>query len=371
MHSKNYVNSVGKVYNFLTILEEIKDNKVKVRCICGQEKISNKYVITSGRIKSCGCKRLNLRRNTIIDNMVGKRFGRWTIIAFDSICNKRTYNWLCKCDCGTSKIIANLVLKRGESKSCGCLKNEIPLLKNPGETSFNSLFYNYKRNAEKRDIPFNMSKEDFKLTTSLNCFYCNDPPSQIISKSHSNRELVLEHSKYIYNGIDRINSNLGYSKSNIVACCWKCNVAKNDMDVEEFKNRVIRINSYNEMVLYGDQFFSNEIDNSHYIKSGIGVVLCYYKRNARYRGVSFKLNRSQFYMLNKSNCFYCGDKPYSICRKYVFNGVDRVNNELGYIINNVVPCCKRCNVFKGSMSIEEFKNHVSKIYINWASNNIF
>ena len=36
------------------------------------------------------------------------------------------------------------------------------------------------------------------------------------------------------NGIDRVNNNLGYSKSNCVACCTFCNYAKSDHSQEEF-----------------------------------------------------------------------------------------------------------------------------------------
>ena len=46
---------------------------------------------------------------------------------------------------------------------------------------------------------------------------------------------------FYYNGIDRINSKKGYIKGNVVSCCKRCNVAKNDMDYNEFINLVKRI----------------------------------------------------------------------------------------------------------------------------------
>lgn len=43
------------------------------------------------------------------------------------------------------------------------------------------------------------------------------------------------------NGIDRIANKLGYVSGNCVACCYTCNVAKNDMTVEDFKSWIKRV----------------------------------------------------------------------------------------------------------------------------------
>lgn len=60
------------------------------------------------------------------EDLTGKTFGRWTVIArnFDS---KRRYPvWRCKCSCGKEKHeIPTSTLKEGASQSCGCLRKEI------------------------------------------------------------------------------------------------------------------------------------------------------------------------------------------------------------------------------------------------------
>lgn len=43
------------------------------------------------------------------------------------------------------------------------------------------------------------------------------------------------------------------------------------------------------------------------------------------------------------------------------NGIDRVNNDLGYINNNVVSCCKTCNLAKSSLTLIEFKNWINNL----------
>ena len=45
-----------------------------------------------------------------------------------------------------------------------------------------------------------------------------------------------------------------------------------------------------------------------------------------------------------------------------YNGLDRADNDYGYTIGNVVPCCKVCNHWKGTKDIKVFLSHVSKIH---------
>jgi len=45
------------------------------------------------------------------------------------------------------------------------------------------------------------------------------------------------------------------------------------------------------------------------------------------------------------------------------NGVDRINSNIGYEINNVVSCCSKCNYAKHMMNKKEFLNWVEKIYL--------
>jgi hypothetical protein len=51
------------------------------------------------------------------------RFGRLVVLSFQH--SKRSHkHWLCRCDCGTEKIIDGMNLRRGDSKSCGCLPRD-------------------------------------------------------------------------------------------------------------------------------------------------------------------------------------------------------------------------------------------------------
>lgn len=47
---------------------------------------------------------------------------------------------------------------------------------------------------------------------------------------------------------------------------------------------------------------------------------------------------------------------------YINNGIDRIDNNKGYTIDNVVPCCKMCNQAKNDYTLQEFQDWVEKIY---------
>ena len=62
-----------------------------------------------------------------IQDLTGKKFGRWTVIEYAGIDKHHNALWLCECSCEnkTRKIVISNNLKRGISKSCGCLMMEM------------------------------------------------------------------------------------------------------------------------------------------------------------------------------------------------------------------------------------------------------
>lgn len=59
-------------------------------------------------------------------DMVGERFGRWVVLSLSTEPWSRSdFRWLCRCDCGTQKLVSGYVLRSGKSKSCGCLRSEM------------------------------------------------------------------------------------------------------------------------------------------------------------------------------------------------------------------------------------------------------
>lgn len=61
---------------------------------------------------------------TTLKDLVGKRFGRLVVISRAANKSGQT-QWLCLCDCGSTKIIQGSSLTSGLTRSCMCLRREI------------------------------------------------------------------------------------------------------------------------------------------------------------------------------------------------------------------------------------------------------
>jgi len=61
-------------------------------------------------------------------DLTGKRFGKLVAISFSDYEEQHGARWLCQCDCGNKIIVRADNLKRGATKSCGCLRNSIVAL---------------------------------------------------------------------------------------------------------------------------------------------------------------------------------------------------------------------------------------------------
>lgn len=61
-------------------------------------------------------------------DLSGKRFGKLQVIKLGEYyldgCGCKRRKWLCKCDCGNTKMALSSELRSGKTKSCGCLKHE-------------------------------------------------------------------------------------------------------------------------------------------------------------------------------------------------------------------------------------------------------
>ena len=87
----------------------------RCRCDCGNEIDAEINSLKSGKTISCGCARAG-------EDFTGRKFGKWTVIGRSNrTINGRHRYWTCQCECGTVKDVSISSLKRGQSRSCGCL----------------------------------------------------------------------------------------------------------------------------------------------------------------------------------------------------------------------------------------------------------
>ena len=77
------------------------------------------------------------------DNIwIGKKFGRLTVIGFEKSKKHTKWNWKCKCDCGNVRVVDPAAVKKGNTRSCGCLHDEECAKR---ATKFKHSIYEYKR----------------------------------------------------------------------------------------------------------------------------------------------------------------------------------------------------------------------------------
>lgn len=200
-------------------------------------------------------------------------------------------------------------------------KNRDKILEKQKEYAKSSFgkFQQYRRNALKRGIFFNISYEKFCLFWEKPCFYCGMPIKNI--------------------SIDRIHNQVGYVFNNCVSCCEICNRLKLDLSFEDWTFKIEQILNFQ---LYHSILIKNEDINflkDKYYK---------YKYRAKNKNMDFCINKLDFLKILKKPCFYCGTIDYR------FSTIDRMDNQKGYIYDNCLSCCKYCNSGKRNRKIEEF-----------------
>lgn len=96
---------------------------------------------------------------------------------------------------------------------------------------------------------------------------------------------------------------------------------------------------------------------------------CYaaYKKSAKVRGYEFALSKDEFRDIITKPCIYCGEsltqekKKKDMNGSFKYTGIDRYDNSKGYVHGNCVPCCKKCNRIKGTMSVDEMYKRLTTI----------
>lgn len=112
-----FIDLAGQKFGKLTVIEICEDRKHwKCRCDCGRE--TNVF---GGNLRDGKSTQCSSCRNS--KDLTGNRFGRLTVIQRQPTVNGKTF-YLCKCDCGNTKLIIGSSLSDGRTRSCGCLQKE-------------------------------------------------------------------------------------------------------------------------------------------------------------------------------------------------------------------------------------------------------
>lgn len=96
------------------------------QCDCGKEKVLPAANVKWGGTRSCGCLHQEHSQALNRQDITGERFGRLVAVrptqerdAAGSIV------WECRCDCGQTALYSVNALRKGTTRSCGCLYQQV------------------------------------------------------------------------------------------------------------------------------------------------------------------------------------------------------------------------------------------------------
>lgn len=226
------IDLVGHKYGKLTVLSVTKRNNVRAwlcQCDCGNQAVVITDSLRTGNTTTCGC-------GHSVDE-TGNRYGRLTVIDRAEKLSGQGACWLCRCDCGKEIITRGSSLRKGVTKSCGCVATEklrASVVLPEGIAAMNNIIRRTRNNAIERGYEYHLSAEQLIELMQKDCYYCGANPSNCSRHPELNGE-------FIYNGIDRVDNTKHYTIDNVVPCCKHCNIAKRDRTVEEFLEWIKRV----------------------------------------------------------------------------------------------------------------------------------
>ena len=210
--------------------------------------------------------------------------------------------------------------------------------------SLNRLTYNYVKSADKRNINYELTDEDAQCLMKEECFYC--------------KNMNDDGDKY-FNGIDRVNNEVGYNIDNCVTCCKTCNYSKCEMSLNDFIGKIHHIISYLGLIdeqfdyseLFRDRVYKLKYKYNDYLRRAT-------KKSQKNNEFMFNLSKEEFNMIISQSCYLCGKES----DDFHTNGIDRIDNNIGYEKNNVLPCCGDCNYMKREFSLNHLLIKYCQIY---------
>lgn len=287
----------------------------------------------------------------------GNKYNKLTVIEFSHTGKRGESYWVCHCDCGNVKVISRQNFVRGSTVSCGCYNKTKRIVDLTGKR-FGKLLVVGLAGKGKSGITWDCICDCGKRrpvtgqglrsgdTKSCGCM-------------QSRRAIDLTGRRFgILTVLRRAGTYIQRNGHTVPKWLVRCDCGKEKV--------VIHLTAKNI------KHHSCGCTNWNQLPSGVAAMNDLYSKiraGARKRKYCWELTKEQFREITSSNCSYCGIKPSQVCRAigaksddYIYNGIDRVDNSKGYTIDNVVPCCGRCNGAKSVYSIDEFKEWISVVY---------
>lgn len=126
-HSKDskFIDLTGKKFDEWTVIRQAPtgihgETNWECRCSCGKVKVVSGYRLRHGLSKSCG------HATTGLKDLTGQKFGNLTALHVSAIQPSHSETmWTCECSCGNIVDVGSYSLRSGNTRSCGCMKEEL------------------------------------------------------------------------------------------------------------------------------------------------------------------------------------------------------------------------------------------------------
>lgn len=235
--------------------------------------------------------------------VVGRRFGRWLVVRRAPPRLKQS-SWVCRCKCGSVRVVPQRHLISGNSRSCGCLRSE-------------------KTSQQKRLRLKGARFGDFVVVRDVgNANHLRRWSIRCVTCGHQ----MVRNSRWL---------------RHTAASCPSCHAS-----------------AHSSRLAQG--------------RAGFNLLYRRYKAAAKQRSYAWQLEPEYFYQLVSAPCLYCGAPPLRSSGtnewgRFMYTGVDRVDNRKGYTVKNTVPCCMECNMAKHRMSLAEFAGYLQRVLAHHAA----
>ena len=170
-------------------------------------------------------------------DLTNHRTRHLTVLSFDRSENWIAY-WLCRCDCGNEVVLPASRLT-GSKAQASCGRCQFSKSRVPDEMRIRSRqLLSYKNGAKQRSLSWRLTDEEAWVMMLQPCYWCGSQPALREFWKTDERSRTI---KFACNGIDRKDSDKGYTKLNTVPCCGICNRMKRDWKAVDFVDRVVSI----------------------------------------------------------------------------------------------------------------------------------
>jgi predicted SprT family Zn-dependent metalloprotease len=202
----------------------------RCKCDCGTYTTKRAFHLRKGAVKSCGCllEEVHAARRAKPPSLsIGSTFGRLTVTGVHKRDRQGLYHYHCQCECGKTTSARANNLTDGNTSSCGCARGRRGTNPRRGsaDSAIDYIIIAYKRSALQHGRAWALTREQVVVLIAATCHYCGMPPATV---------KPTRQGPFLWNGIDRLHNDQGYTPENSVTCCRTCNVAKNIMSIEVF-----------------------------------------------------------------------------------------------------------------------------------------